>query len=82
MPTIYPHLMPNERVEELRKHVYESFEKTCIDENISDGDKVKYLAEIEEEMQIVSDTISINTADYFLFNEKILNLPLINMVAF
>lgn len=76
MPTIYPHLTPNERVEELRKHVYESFEKTCIDENISDGDKVKYLAEIEEEMQIISDTISINTADYFLFNEKNTNLAI------
>lgn len=70
MPTIYPHLSPVERVEELRKHVYEAFEKTCAEEDISETDKPMYIAEIEEEMQIVADTISINTADYFLFNEK------------
>lgn len=70
MPTIYPHLSPVERVEELRKHVYEAFEKTCVEEDISETDKPMYIAEIEEEMQVVADTISINTADYFLFNEK------------
>lgn len=70
MPTIYPHLTPDERVTELRKHVYDAFEKTCIEENISEEDKPRYIAEIEEELKVVADTVSINTADYFLFNEK------------
>lgn len=70
MPSIYQHLTPDERVEELRKHVCKAFEKTCVKENISEADKAKYIAEIEEEMQVVDDTKSINTADYFLFNER------------
>lgn len=70
MPTIYPNLTPKERVDELRKHVYAAFEKTCAEENISEADKPKYIAEIEDELKIVADTVSINTADYFLFNEK------------
>ena len=70
MPTIYPNLTPQERIDELRKHVYKAFEKTCVEENISETDKPKYIAEIEDELKTVADTISINTADYFLFNEK------------
>jgi len=70
MPTIYSNLTPQERVDELRKHVYKACEKTCIEENISEADKPKYIAEIEDELKTVADTISINTADYFLFNEK------------
>ena len=68
MPTIYPHLSADEKVQELRKHVYQSFENVCKEENISNRDK--YIEEIEAELKVVDDTKSINTADYFLFNEK------------
>ncbi len=70
MPSIYQYLTPEERVDELRRHVYSAFEKTREEENISEADKPKYIAEIEDELKTVADTISINTADYFLFNEK------------
>lgn len=74
MPTIYPHLTPDERCEELRKHVYSAFEKIrkveSIVESISESEIPEYVAEIEKELQVVYDTKEINTADYFLFNEK------------
>lgn len=68
MPTIYPQLSADEKVQELRKHVYKSFENICKEESISDRDK--YIKEIEAELKVVDDTKSINTADYFLFNER------------
>ena len=70
MPTIYPELTSEERVEELRKHIYTAFEKTCKEEGITDSEREKYIAEIESELQVVADTKEINTADYFLFNER------------
>ena len=70
MPTIYPELSPQERVAELRKHVDVAFEKTCKEEHITDAERERYLTEINDEMQVVADTVEINTADYFLFNEK------------
>lgn len=70
MPTIYPDLTPDEKVEELRKHVYAAFEKVCVRDNIPDSEKQKYVDEIEKELKVVEDTKEINTADYFLFNEK------------
>lgn len=75
MPSIYPDLTPNERVALLKKHVNKRFKKIREDEHISDEDFKKYKEGIRYEMKIIEDTNDVvHTADYFLFNEKNVDL--------
>lgn len=74
MPTIYPSLTPEEKVVELRKHIDAAFEVIKEQENISEEDVPKYKARIDEEMKVIEDTACINMPDYFLLNEKIVEL--------
>lgn len=72
MPTIFPNLTTDERVEELKRHINARFKKIKAEEGIT-GDKLKeYIEGIRYEMSIIEETKSINTADYFLLNEKII----------
>lgn len=74
MPTVYPNLSPDEKIAELREHIDRKFAEIVKEENIQ-GEKLDmYLKGIQEEMQIIEDTKEINTADYFLLNEKIVDL--------
>lgn len=74
MPSAYPSLTPDEKITELKKHINRKFAIIAKEENIK-GDKLKeYIKGIREEMQIIEDTKEINTADYFLLNEKIVDL--------
>lgn len=71
MPTIYPELTPNERVELLKKIVNERFAKIRAHEHIEGDELQKYLDGIRYEMKTIEDTNDIvHTADYFLFNTK------------
>ena len=71
MPTIYPNLLPKERVELLKKIVNERFRKIKEEENIHGSDLKMYIDGIRKEMQIIEETNDeIHTADYFLFNTK------------
>ena len=74
MPTIYPELTSEEKVVELRKHIDKSFENIRIQENIPEEDVPKYKARIDEEMKVIEDTACINMPDYFLLNERIVDL--------
>lgn len=75
MPTIYPNLTPKERVEELKKHINKRFAEIRKEENISDEDFKIYKDGIRYEMKIIEDTNDeVHTADYFLFNEKNVDL--------
>ena len=74
MPTIYPHLSSEEKVVELRKHIDEAFNIIKERENILQEDMQMYEDRINEEMQVIEDTACINMPDYFLLNEKIVDL--------
>lgn len=70
MPSIYPNLTPQEKVKELKRHINKKFAQICREENITGDKKKEYVKGIREEMKVIEDTSEINTADYFLFNER------------
>lgn len=75
MPTIYPNLTPNQRVKLLKKEINKRFKVIREQENISDNDFKRYRDGIRYEMKIIEDTNDeVHTADYFLFNEKNVDL--------
>lgn len=76
MPDIYPHLSPTEKVVELKKHIINNFKQIIKDENIPKDKIQTYLDGIKEELKTIYDTREINTADYFLFNEKMVDLAI------
>ena len=74
MPSAYPNMSADEKIQELKSHINEKFSVIKREENII-GDKLKmYLDGIKYEMGIIEDTKELNTADYFLLNEKIVDL--------
>ena len=75
MPTIYPNLTLDERVDELKKIINKKFHKIVKQDEITKEELPKYLNGIRYEMKIIEDTNDeIHTADYFLLNEKIVDL--------
>lgn len=75
MPTIYPNLTPEQRVGLLKKEVNKRFKEIRKEEHIEGEEFKKYKDGIRYEMKIIEDTNDeIHTADYFLFNEKNVDL--------
>lgn len=75
MPTIYPGLSLNERMELLETEVWKRFSKIVVDDEITEDELPKYKEGIEYELKTIRDTNDeIRTADYFLFNEKNVDL--------
>lgn len=75
MPTIYPDLTPKQRVNLLKSEVNKRFKVIRKEEHISDEDYKVYKKGIRYEMKIIEDTNDeVHTADYFLFNEKNVDL--------
>lgn len=74
MPSAYPNLTPDEKIAELKKHINKRFSDIVKEENIVGDKRKEYIQGIREEMQVIEDTKEINTADYFLLNEKIVDL--------
>ena len=75
MPTIYPNLTPKQRVSLLKKEINKKFAEIRKEEEISDDDFRQYKEGIRYEMKIIEDTNDeVHTADYFLFNEKNVDL--------
>ena len=75
MPTIYPNLTPNQRIELLKSEVDKKFSEIKEEENIAGEELEKYINGISYEMKIIEDTNDeVHTADYFLFNEKNVDL--------
>lgn len=69
MPTIYPNYTQEEKDEELAKHLSEKWNKEKI--NVDKSRWQEYQKGIAFEYKIVKDT---RMADYFLFNEKMVEL--------
>lgn len=76
MPSIYPTLSHEEKVDELKRHVLNKFRKIVKDEGIKGDELSEYKKGITAEMRVIDDTKEINTADYFLFNEKLVDLAI------
>ena len=75
MPTIYPDLSLDERVDLLKKKINEKFSEIKKKEGVTGVELDKYLDGIRYEMKTIEDTNDvIHTADYFLFNEKNVDL--------
>lgn len=74
MPSAYPELSADEKIAELKKHINQRFAVIAKEEKISGAKMKEYVKGIREEMQVIVDTKEINTADYFLLNEKIVDL--------
>lgn len=71
MPNIYPKLSPKQRMDLLENEVWDKFEDIKAEEKIVGDELEKYVSGIKSELQIIKDTNEeIHTADYFLFNEK------------
>lgn len=76
MPSIYPSLSPDEKIIELKKHIVKAFNKIKKDEHISELDLTIYKQGINDEMKVIEETKEINTSDYFLFNERLVDLAI------
>lgn len=74
MPSIFPDFTAEQKIEELKKHIITKFRQICKDEKISKQQIRTYISGIKEELQVIKDTSVINTADYFLFNERNVDL--------
>lgn len=74
MPTVYPNLTADEKIKELKKHVVTKFKDIINADHISKDELVDYKNGIAQEMKVIEDTKEINTADYFLLNEKLVDL--------
>ena len=74
MPSIYPDMTPKEKIMELKNHISKRFQKICKEEGINKEKFQTYKKGILEEIKVIEDTSEINTADYFLFNEKNVDL--------
>lgn len=74
MPSVYLNLNPDEKIKELKKHINKKFAEIREEEHIEGEQLKKYIEGIRQEMQTIIDTKEINTADYFLLNEKIVDL--------
>lgn len=71
MPTIYPGLSPNERVDLLKIKISEKFKHIIETDHITKEEMPKYKDGINYEMKIIEATNDdVHTADYFLFNER------------
>ena len=75
MPTIYPNLTPEERVQELKRQVTVRFKDVIKEDNISKEDLPMYKEGLRKEMSIIEETNTVcHTADYFLLDTKIVDL--------
>lgn len=74
MPSIYPNYTPDEKIDELKSHVVKRFRSIIEQEHIGKSELNTYKRGIADEMKVIEDTKEINTADYFLFNEKLVDL--------
>ena len=73
MPSIYPNFTADEKITELKSHVVKKFKEIIKTDKITPEEIPIYKQGIYEEMKVIEQTKEINTADYFLFNEKLVD---------
>ena len=73
MPSIHRDLNADEKITELKSHVVKNLKKIIKIDEITPEELPTYKQGIYEEMKVIEETKEINTADYFLFNEKLVD---------
>ena len=74
MPTIYPNLNNEQKIDKLKNIITQGYKKVVIEDNIPIEKRKLYSDELKKELQVIIDTQKeIHTADYFLFNYEMKN---------
>lgn len=76
MPTIYPDLNDQEKVELLKDILNTKYKKMLKDDGVPQDMKNIYKTEVLKEMQVIEDTQPVHSVDYFLLNDKIMDLAI------
>ncbi|MGM9544544.1 MAG: PHP domain-containing protein [Romboutsia timonensis] len=76
MPNIYPLLTVKGRLKLLKQHICDKYKVLRVKENITKEESELYQKAIIEEFKIIEDTAQIHSMDYFLLNEKLVELAL------
>ena len=71
MPTLYPGKTSDEKYQILEDLAYEKFQEVVIEDGIDSKDVPKYLEKLNDCLKVVKDTEELNTEDYFLIDQKI-----------
>ena len=74
MPNIYHELSPDERVTKLKSIVQDKYKKLVSQGIFDKVNHAQYKKAILEEMKVIEDTKSVNTMDYFLLNERLVDV--------
>lgn len=74
MPSIYRHLTEDEKIAELKHIINVKFPQVMKQDGIDKERQKLYKQEIRKEMQVIEDTKTLHTADYFLFNNRMVEL--------
>lgn len=74
IPNIYKKLTPNERMSKLKNIINKNFKEIRIKDKITKEEFPKYKKAILEEFKVLEETISIHTMDYFLLNERMVDI--------
>lgn len=74
MPSIYPNLSIDEKHKKLYNIVVDRFKQLYKSDNIKKKDLQKYADAINYEFNIIEETQKVNTVDYFLLNERIIDI--------
>ncbi len=75
MPSIYPNLTPDERFEKLRHIILDKWK--IEKEKIPEDKHQEYIDAVKFELDIIRDTNEeVHTADYFLLNERIVDIAI------
>lgn len=73
MPSIFPTYSADEKITELKAHTVSKFKDIIKSDEITKDELPEYKQGIYDEMGVIEQTKEINTADYFLFNEKLVD---------
>lgn len=77
MPNIYPDLTEEERYDKLEKLTWNNFYNMIVPEDrIEEQDLPKYKEKLAHCLKVVKDTMEMQTQDYFLLDEKLVNLAI------
>lgn len=76
MPTIYPELDDKQKVDLLKNILNEKYKQMLKADGIKGDMKTAYKQEILKEMKVIEDTQPVHSVDYFLLNNKIMDLAI------
>ena len=72
MPSLYPNMGSEEKVEKLRNLILQRFEEVCENDGLNKNQRQDRLEGLRAEFDVIEQTEEINTADYFLLNDEII----------